>query len=65
MTNNEQPTREYVTVDQAAEYLKVHPETIRRLLRDHTLRGKKTLMNRWRVEIASLVEVAANYHPEQ
>lgn len=55
---------QYVTVEQAADYLKVHPETIRRMLRDKSLPGKKTLIGRWRVDFAALVEMAKNYRPE-
>lgn len=61
MADEKQP--EYVTVDQAADYLEVHPETIRRLLRDHSLQGKKTFTGQWKVDWNYLVEFQKNYRP--
>lgn len=54
----------YITVDQAADILKVHPETIRRLLRDGSLQGSKSFTGQWKVDRAFLIEFQKSYRPE-
>lgn len=61
MTDNTGPG--YISVEAAAEYLKVHPETIRRLLRKGDLKGKKTFLRKWMVEVDPLVELKKTYRP--
>jgi excisionase family DNA binding protein len=53
----------YITVDEAARILNVHPETIRRLLQRGNLRGEKTLTGAWKVDYLDLLEVQKNYRP--
>lgn len=60
--NTKEPA--YISVEAAAEYLKVHPETIRRLLRRGVLKGKKTFLRKWQVEVEPLVELNKTYRPE-
>jgi len=43
-----------LTVDQAAEKLQMHPDTVRRLLREKTLPGVKMGPRQWRVPVAAL-----------
>jgi excisionase family DNA binding protein len=45
---------ELLTVEQAAEKLKMHPDTIRRLLRDKQLPGVKLGKRQWRISEDSL-----------
>ncbi len=60
----EQNQSQFINVDQAAEILRVHPETIRRLLRAGVLKGKKTLVGQWRIDRSDLERVGENYRPE-
>lgn len=45
---------ELLTVEQAAEKLKMHPDTIRRLLRDGQLPGIKLGKRQWRIPSKAL-----------
>lgn len=45
---------ELLTVEQAAERLQMHPDTIRRFLRDGTLPGRKLGARQWRIPASSL-----------
>ncbi len=45
---------ELLTVDQAAERLQMHPDTVRRLLRDGQLPGVKIGARQWRVPADAL-----------
>jgi excisionase family DNA binding protein len=52
---DEKQETEYVTVTQAAKYLGVDKETIRRYLRDNKLEGDKNLITgRWKVRMDSV-----------
>jgi excisionase family DNA binding protein len=55
---------EYMTVEEAAKFLQVNQETIRRALRDKKIKGDKTVIGQWKVERASLEEYAKNYRVE-
>jgi len=45
---------ELLTVDQAAERLQMHPDTVRRLLREGQLPGRKIGARQWRVSASAL-----------
>jgi excisionase family DNA binding protein len=45
---------EYLTAGQAAEKLQLHPRTVRRLLVDGELPGKKIGAKEWRISAAAL-----------
>jgi excisionase family DNA binding protein len=45
---------EFLTVQQAAEKLQMHPRTIRRLLTNGQLPGQKVGARQWRVSTAAL-----------
>ena len=45
-----------MTVEQAAEKLQMHPDTIRRMLRDKQLPGIKLGKRQWRVSAKALHE---------
>jgi excisionase family DNA binding protein len=45
---------ELLTVGQAAERLQMHPDTVRRLLRERHLPGRKVGVRQWRVPAESL-----------
>jgi excisionase family DNA binding protein len=45
---------ELLTVEEAAARLKMHPVTVRRLLRDGQLPGRKVGTRQWRVSAAAL-----------
>lgn len=47
---------ELLTVEQAAERLQMHPDTIRRLLREKQLPGVKLGKRQWRVPAKALEE---------
>lgn len=46
-------TRQLLTTEQAAEYMQVHLETVRQLLRKGELPGFK-LLGLWRIDLAEL-----------
>lgn len=43
-----------LTVEQAAEHLQMHPDTVRRLLREGSLPGVKLGKRQWRISAAAL-----------
>jgi excisionase family DNA binding protein len=45
---------EWLTVEEAASRLKMHPVTIRRLLREGALPGRKLGARQWRISAAAL-----------
>jgi excisionase family DNA binding protein len=45
---------ELLTVEEAAKRVKMHPVTVRRLLRDGQLPGRKVGTRQWRVSAAAL-----------
>ncbi len=45
---------EYLTADQVAEKLQMHPRTVRRLLANGELPGKKVGGKEWRISAAAL-----------
>ena len=45
---------ELLTVEEAADRIKMHPVTIRRLLREGQLPGRKVGVRQWRISAASL-----------
>jgi excisionase family DNA binding protein len=45
---------ELLTVEQAAQKLQMHPDTVRRLLREKTLPGVKMGPRQWRVPASAL-----------
>lgn len=54
--------RDYCDVDEAAKLLKVHPESVRRLLREGKLKSIK-LGNRWMLYRAYVEQYAREYDP--
>jgi excisionase family DNA binding protein len=46
--------QEYLTPDQAAEKLQIHPKTVRRLLNEGKLPGQRVGGRHWRISAASL-----------
>ena len=53
--------RDYMTVDEIADRLGIHPESVRRLLRQRQIRGVK-LGNNWLVPRHQLETYAVTYH---
>jgi excisionase family DNA binding protein len=53
---------DYVTVQEAAERLNIHPESVRRLIRAGKLPARK-FANIWLIERAVLEQYAAHYDP--
>ena len=49
-----------LTVEQAAEKLQMHPDTVRRLLREKTLPGPKMGPRQWRVPAGALKKYVAD-----
>src|SRR4051794_27286135 len=47
-------TDELLTVDQASERLQMHPDTVRRLLREGQLPGRKIGARQWRIPAGKL-----------
>jgi len=45
---------ELLTVEQAAERLQMHPDTVRRMLRGGQIPGRKVGLRQWRVSAAAL-----------
>jgi excisionase family DNA binding protein len=45
---------EYLTPDQAAEKLQIHPKTVRRLLNEGKLPGQRIGGRHWRISAAAL-----------
>jgi excisionase family DNA binding protein len=54
--------RDYCDVDEAAERLKVHPESVRRLLREGKLKASK-IAGRWMLHRAYVEQYARGYDP--
>jgi excisionase family DNA binding protein len=54
MESTELSDRPHLKVDEAAQYLRIHPATVRRLMRDGQLQGVK-LGKRWFIARNSLV----------
>jgi len=54
----------YLDVLEAARWLRVHPETIRRLCRQGEIPAIK-FRNTWLIEKSKLKEFAQNYNPRQ
>lgn len=54
--------QDYCTVEEAAERLKVHPESVRRLLREGKLKATK-IGNRWLLHRAYVEQYARGYDP--
>jgi len=54
--------QDYVTVQEAAERLHIHPESVRRLIRAGKLPARK-FANVWLIERAILEQYAARYDP--
>ncbi len=52
----------YVGVDEVAERLNIHPESVRRLIRQGKLPAIK-FGNKWLVERATLEQYASHYDP--
>lgn len=52
----------YVTVDEAARRLNIHPESVRRLIRAGKLPARK-FANTWLIESSTLDQFASNYDP--
>ena len=53
---------EYVTVKEASERLKIHPESVRRLIRQGKLPATK-VVNSWLIEKSVLEMFASRYDP--
>jgi excisionase family DNA binding protein len=56
------PASDYCDVEKAAEKLKVHPESVRRLIRDGKLKAVK-LGNKWVLYRAYVEQYAREYDP--
>jgi excisionase family DNA binding protein len=52
----------YATVREAADKLRIHPESVRRLIRQGKLPAKK-FANSWLIEQAVLEQFASHYDP--
>ncbi|GAB4443402.1 MAG: helix-turn-helix domain-containing protein [Anaerolineae bacterium] len=53
---------DYATVQEAAEKLRIHPESVRRLIRQGKLPAKK-FANTWLIEWEVLEQFASHYDP--
>ena len=53
---------DYATVQEAAERLNIHPESVRRLIRTGKLPARK-FANTWLIERDVLEQVASHYDP--
>ena len=53
---------QYAGVDEASQRLKIHPESVRRLIRQGKLPAIK-FGNKWLVERATLEQFASHYDP--
>jgi excisionase family DNA binding protein len=53
---------DYVTVADAAKRLNIHPESVRRLIRNGKLPARK-FANTWLIERATLEQFASHYDP--
>ena len=53
---------QYADVDEASQRLKIHPESVRRLIRQGKLPAIK-FGNKWLVERATLEQFASHYDP--
>ena len=53
---------DYLTVKEASERLRIHPESVRRLIRQGKLPATK-LMNNWFIEKSVLAMFASRYDP--
>lgn len=53
---------DYVTVNAAAERLNIHPESVRRLIRQKKLPARK-FANSWLIDRAVLEQFASRYDP--
>lgn len=53
---------DFATVKEAAERLRIHPESVRRLIRQGKLPAKK-FANTWLIEWAVLEQFASHYDP--
>lgn len=53
---------DYLTVHDAAERLNIHPESVRRLIRQGKLPARK-FANTWLIESAVLEQFAGHYDP--
>jgi excisionase family DNA binding protein len=51
---------ELLTVDEAAKRLKIHSVTLRKMLRDGSIRGMKFGIREWRVPVSALNEFIAS-----
>jgi excisionase family DNA binding protein len=58
-------TDELLTVEQAAERLQMHPDTVRRLLREGQLPGRKFGPRQWRISAAALRAYIEGGKPEK
>jgi excisionase family DNA binding protein len=52
----------YATVRDAADKLRIHPESVRRLIRQGKLPAKK-FANNWVIEVEVLEQFASHYDP--
>ena len=53
---------DYVTVAEAAKRLNIHPESVRRLIRNGKLPARK-FANTWLIERTTLEQFASHYDP--
>jgi excisionase family DNA binding protein len=56
MRQNKKAMNELLTIEQAAEKLQMHPETVRRLLRKREIPGVKLGRREWRIPADALRE---------
>jgi excisionase family DNA binding protein len=54
---------ELLTVDQAADALQMHPDTVRRMLREKRLPGVKLGLREWRVPAEALRRFISGENP--
>lgn len=55
---------DYLDVIEAARFLRVHPETVKRLIRQGDLHAHK-FANKWLIQRSYLAEFATNYLPNR
>ncbi len=59
------PEAEYLTAEQVAEKLQLHPRTVRRLLATGELPGKKIGAKEWRVSASALKDFMEAGHSKK
>lgn len=61
-SNHSSGLDDFVTVSDAAKRLNIHPESVRRLIRQGKLPARK-FANTWLIDASTLEQFASNYDP--